>query len=119
MDETYIKVKGEWVNLYRAVDKHGKTLDFMLCRWRNKTAATTFFAPALEVNGLPRKIVIDKSGGNTAGINAVIRMLKSFGCPIPIEMVRIKYLNNMVDQDHRCIKKRVRPMPGFKSFASA
>jgi len=46
-------------------------------------------------------------------------MLRSFGCPIPIELVRIKYLNNMIEQDHRTIKKRIRPMLGFKSFASA
>ena len=104
---------------YRAVDKFGKTLDFMLSKRRNKTAATKFFARALEVNGLPRKIVIDKSGANTAGINAINRMLRRFGCPIPIEMVRIKYLNNMVEQDHRTIKKRIRPMLGFKSFGSA
>jgi putative transposase len=76
------------------------------------------FAQALEVNGLPSKIVIDRSGANTAGITAVNRMLKSFGCPVPIEMVRIKYLNNMVEQDHRTIKKRIRPMLGFKSFVS-
>jgi putative transposase len=119
MDETYIRVKGEWVYLYRAVDKHGKTLDFMPSKRRNKAAATKFFARALEVNGLPRKIVIDRSGANTAGINAINRMLKSFGCPVPIEVVRIKYLNNMVEQDHRTIKKRVRPMLGFKSFVSA
>lgn len=104
MDETYIKVQGEWVYLYRAVDKLGKTLDFMLSKRRNKTAATKFFARALEVNGLPRKIVIDRSGANTAGITAVNRMLRSFGCPISIEMVRIKYLNNMIEQDHRTIK---------------
>ena len=79
MDETYIRVKGEWVYLYRAVDKFGKTLDFMLSKRRNKTAATKFFARALEVNGLPRKIVIDKSGANTAGINAINRMLRRFG----------------------------------------
>lgn len=91
----------------------------MLSRRRNKKAATLFFARALEVNGLPRKIVIDRSGANTAGINAMNRMLKSFGCRIPIEMVRITYLNNMVEQDHRSIKKRIRPMPGCKSFASA
>jgi putative transposase len=119
MDETYIRVKGEWVYLCRAVDKHGKTLDFMLSKQRNKTAATRFLARALEVNGPPRKIVIDRSGANTAGTNAMDRMLRSFGCPIPVEMVRIKYLNNMVEQDHRTIKKRVRPMPGFKSFAAA
>lgn len=119
MYETYIRVKGEWVYLYRAVDKFGKTLDFMLAKRRNKPAATKFFVRALEVNGLPRKIVIDRSGANTAGMNAVNRMLKSFGCPIPIELVRIKYLNNMVEQDHRTIRKRVRPMLGFKSFDSA
>ncbi len=62
MDETYIKVKGSWVYLYRAVDKYGKTLDFMLSQRRNKPAATKFFAQMLEGNGLPRKIVIDKSG---------------------------------------------------------
>ena len=119
MDETYVKVKGEWTYLYRAVDKLGKTLDFMLSKRRNKAAATKFFARALEVNGLPRKIVIDKSGANTAGITAINRMLKRFGCPIAIEMVRIKYLNNIVEQDHRTIKKRTRPMLGFKSFVSA
>lgn len=112
-------MKGEWVYLYRAVDKFGKTLDFMLSKRRNKPAATKFFARALEVNGLPHKIVIDRSGANTAGINAINRILRSFGCPIPIKMVRIKYLNNMVEQDHRTIKKRIRPMLGFKSFVSA
>ena len=91
----------------------------MLSKRRNKTAATRFFARALEANGLPRKIVIDRSGANTAGINAINRMLKRFGCPVPIEMVRIKYLNNIVEQDHRTIKRRIRPMLGFKSFTSA
>lgn len=119
MDETYIKVKGNGVYLYRAVDKYGKTLDFMLSQRRNKPAATKFFARALEVNGLPRKIVIDKSGANTAGIKAINKMLKGFGCPIPIEMVRRKYLNNIIEQDHRFIKRRIRLMLGFKSFASA
>jgi putative transposase len=71
------------------------------------------------VNGLPRKIVIDRSGASTAGLNAVNRMLRNFGCPVPIEMVRIKYLYNIVEQDHRSIKKRIRPMMGFKSFVSA
>lgn len=91
----------------------------MLSKRRNKAAATKFFAQALEVNGLPRKIVIDRSGAKTAGINAINRMLKSFGCPVPIEMIRIKYLDTMVEQDHRTIKKRVRPMLGFQSFAPA
>ncbi|RBW62564.1 IS6 family transposase [Ruegeria sp. A3M17] len=119
MDETYIKVKGTWVYLYQAVDKHGKTLDFMLSQRRNKPAATKFFARMLEINGLPRKIFIDKSGANTAGIKTKNRMLKGFGCPLPIEMVRRKHLNNIVEQDHRIIKRRTRPMLGFKSFESA
>ncbi|WP_164662171.1 IS6 family transposase [Tropicibacter sp. Alg240-R139] len=119
MDETYFKVKGSLVYLYRAVDKYGKTLDFMLSLRRNKAAATKFFARMLEINGLPRKIVIDKSGANTAGIKAINKMLKGFGCPIPIEMVRRKYLNSIVEQDHRFIKRRTRPMMGFKAFASA
>ena len=116
----------------RAVDKFGKPLDFMLPKRRNKSAATRFFARALEVNGLPRKIVIDKSDANTAGIATINGMLKRFGCPIPIEMVTIEFLNNLVEQpsrglkanpcrvmDHRTIKKSSRPMPGVKSFVSA
>ena len=91
MDETYIKVKGAWVYLYRAVNKYGKILDFMLSRRQNKPAATKFFAKMLETSGLSRKIVIDKSGANTAGIKAINKMLKGFGCPIPIEMVRWQY----------------------------
>ena len=58
-------------------------MDFMLSKRRNKSAAIRFFARALEVNGLPRKIVIDRSGANTAGINAVNRMLRGFGCRVP------------------------------------
>ncbi len=91
----------------------------MLSERRNTAAATKFFARALEVNGLPRKIVIDKSRANTAEITAISRMLKRFGCPISIGKVRIKHLNNVVAQDHRCIKKRIRPMLGFKPFEPA
>jgi len=60
-----------------------------------------------------------KENANTEGIKDINRMLRRFGCPIPIQMVRIKYLNNMVEQHHRFIKRRVRPMLGFKSFMSA
>ncbi|MES0864340.1 IS6 family transposase [Ruegeria sp. SCPT10] len=119
IDETYVKVNGEWVYLYRAIDKCGITLDFMLSKRRNKATATKFFARALEANGLPRKIVIDKSGANTAGIKAMNKKLKGFGCPVPNEMVRRKYLNNIIEQDHRVIKRRIRLMLGLKSFDSA
>jgi len=79
----------------------------MLFKQRNKTAARSF-AHALAVNGLPRTIVIDKSGVNTAGLFEINHMLKRFGCLVQIEMIRIKCLNNMVEQDHRCIKKQIR-----------
>ncbi len=94
MDETCVRVKGTWVYFYRAIDKLGKKLNFMLPKRRNKRAATMFFPRALEVNGLPRKIVIDRCGTNAAGIKAVNRMLRSFGYLVPIETVRTKYLNN-------------------------
>ncbi|ERP94445.1 hypothetical protein Q669_31490 [Labrenzia sp. C1B10] len=116
MDEAYMRVKGKWIYLYRAVDKFGKTLDFILSRRRNKAAAIEFFARAPVTNGMSRKILIDKSGANTAGINEINRMLKSFGCPIPIEMVGTKYLSNIVELDYRFVKRRIRPMLGFKSF---
>ncbi len=119
MDETYVRVKGKWVYLYRAIDKHGKTLDLMLFKGWDKVAATKVFVCAFEVNGLQRKIVIDKCGANTDGIKAINKMLEGIGCSIPIEIVRRKYLNNIVEQDHRFIKRRTRLMLGFKSFASA
>ena len=119
MDETYIKVRGKWIYLYRAVDRDGKTLDFMLSERRNTAAATLFFAKALASSGIPLRIVIDKSGANGAGTKEVNKILKRFSCPTKITTVRSKYLNNMIEQDHRFIKRRTRPMLGFKSFSSA
>jgi len=75
----------------------------MLSERRTKPAVINFFARAMEVNSLPRKMVIDKSAANTEGIKDINRMLKRFGCLISIEIVRIKYLNNLVEQDHRLI----------------
>jgi len=119
MDETYIKEKGNWTYLYRAVDKFGKTLDFMLSERRNEPTATLLFSKALSNNGIPEKIVIDKSGANTAGIRGTNKILKRFGCQVPITTIRSKYLNNIVEQDHRFIKRRTRPMLRFKSLPSA
>ncbi|MCP5088735.1 MAG: IS6 family transposase [Rhodobacteraceae bacterium] len=100
MDETYVCVKGKWLYLYRAVDKLGNTLDFMLSERRTGPAATKFFAKALAANGIPEKIVIEKSGANGAGIRSVNKILGRFGCPIAIQAIRSKYLNNMIEQDH-------------------
>ena len=114
MDETYVKVKGVWKYLYRAVDKAGATVDFLLTAKRDRKAALRFLCKAIRYNGTPAKITIDKSGANTAAIESHNTETKA-----GIEMRQIKYLNNIVEQDHRAIKRQTRPMLGFKSFWSA
>jgi len=96
-----------------------RDLEEILSERRNEPAAAQFFAKASSTSGIPEKIVIDKSGANTAGIRGVNKILKRFGCPVPIATIRSKYLNNVIEQDHRFIKRRTRPMLGFKSFSSA
>jgi transposase-like protein len=93
VDETYIKVRGQWQYLYRAIDSNGDTVEFWFSNKRNLTAAKRFLRKALKRHGRPERIVID------------IR--------------QSAYLNNRIEQDHRAIKRRVRPMLGFKSFNSA
>ena len=114
MDETYIKVKGEWRYLYRAVDKSGQTIDFLLTKRRKRMSAQSFLIKAIGQNGVPELINIDKSGSNTTAIRVYS---KRAYCPIEIR--QCKYLNNIVEQDHRFIKRRIRPGLGFKSFDSA
>ena len=114
MDETYIKIKGQWRYLYRAVDKVGQTIDFLLTAHRDTKAALRFFKKAIRQQGLPDKVTIDKSGANTAALEALV---EETGAEIAIR--QIKYLNNLVEQDHRAIKRIVRPMLGFQSFGSA
>jgi len=114
MDETSMKIKGEWYWYFRAVDKHGEIIDFFLSKRRNATAAKRFLIKAINRNGKPSKINIDKSGANTAGIK---RYNKQYSKRIKIR--QCKYLNNIIEQSHRFIKRKVRPMLGFKSFVSA
>lgn len=114
MDETYIKVKGVWKYLYRAVDKEGKTVDFLLTAKRDKAAAKRFFDKAIDGAGAPEKVTLDKSGANKAAIDEV-----NTDREIPIVVRQVKYLNNIVEQDHRAVKRVTRPMLGFKSFRSA
>ena len=114
MDETYISVKGRWKYLYRAVDKAGNTIDFLLTDRRDRDAASRFLRKAIEQCGTPLKINIDKSGANTVAIEEY-----NANNEISIELRRVKYLNNVVEQDHRAIKRMTRPMMGFKSFLSA
>jgi putative transposase len=114
MDGTYVKVKGEWKYPYRAVDKTGATMDFLLTAKRDRKAALRFLYKAIRYNGTPEKITIDKSGANTAAIESHNTEHKP-----GIEIRQVKYLNNIVEQDHRAIKRQTRPMLGFKSFWSA
>jgi putative transposase len=114
MDETYIKIKGQWKYLYRAVDSNGQTIDFLLTAYRDKQAALRFFRKAIRQHGLPDKVTIDQSGANKAALDA---LQEESGHKIEIR--QSKYLNNLIEQDHRAIKRIIRPMLGFKSFRSA
>jgi putative transposase len=114
MDETYIRVKGQWRYLYRAVDKAGTTVDFLFRAKRDKVAARRFFEKSIAQNGVPETVTIDKSGSNLAALHAVNAERET-----PITIRQVKYLNNVVEQDHRAIKRITRPMLGFKDFRCA
>ena len=116
MDETYIKVADKDRYLYRAVDKQGNTVDFLLTKRRMKGSAQKFLNKAIGNNGKPRLINIDKSGANTQAIRIVNQYSLTFK---KIRIRRVKYLNNIVEQDHRTIKRRIAITTGFKEFESA
>jgi transposase-like protein len=118
VDETYLRVAGKWTYLYRAVDSTGATIDFLLSAKRDAAAAKRFFQKALRSAGHPRPRVINVDGNPS--YPKVIAELKHSG-----ELGRrcrcrpVRYLNNIVEQDHRAIKRRVRASQGFRSFRSA
>jgi putative transposase len=114
MDETYIQIRGHWRYLYRAVDKAGQTIDFLLTEQRDERAATRFLTKAIRRHGVSEKVTIDGSEANAAAIRSYNQ---AHGTAIVIRQV--KYLNNMVEQDHRAVKRVTRPMLGFKSFGAA
>jgi putative transposase len=116
MDETYIKVGGKDRFLYRAVDKEGNTVDFLLTKRRQRISAQKFFNKAIGNNGKPRVINIDKSGSNYSAIRLVNRRTHSIK---KIKIRQCKYLNNIVEQDHRNVKRRISICTGFKEFESA
>ena len=107
VDETYVLVAGQWKYLYRAVDKLGQTVDFLLTAHRDGAAARRFFERAIDLHDVPEKITIDKSGANTAAVRGLIA-----DGGVDIELRQCKYLNSIVEQDQRAIKKRTRPMMG-------
>ena len=114
MDETYVRIRGQWKYLYRAVEKAGNIIDLLLTAKRDRKAAVRFLRKAIRLHGVPTKITIDKSGANTAAIASY-----NLERAAEIELRQVKYLNNVVEQDHRAIKRQVPPMTGFKSFWSA
>ena len=107
-------MKGHWYYLYRAVDKTGQTIDFLLTEQRDEQAAKRFLTKAIRRHGVPEKITIDGSAANEAAIK---RYNEEHGTAIAIRQV--KYLNNIVEQDHRGVKRVTRPMLGFKAFGTA
>ena len=109
---------GEWKYLYRAVDSNGNTIDFMLSAKRNKKATKRFLKKALgsKHNQIPRAITVDKNPAYPPAIN---ELKNNRILPQNVNLRQIKYLNNIVEQDHRSIKRIVRPMLGFQSFSTA
>ncbi len=115
VDETYIEIRGEWKYLYRAMDSEGNTLDFMLSAKRNGKAAARFFRKVLAAKHTqaPRVITVDKNDAYPVAIDELKQdqMLKA-----ETELRQSKYLNNVIEQDHRNVKRIVKPMMGFQSF---
>jgi transposase-like protein len=117
VDETYVKVRGKWVYLYPAVDRAGKTVDFRLSARRDVAAAKAFFAKAIRSQGLaPKTITLD---GYAASHRAVREMKADQFLPADTTLRSSKYLNNLIEQDHRNIKSWVNAMLGFKRFRDA
>ena len=118
VDETYIKVGKSCKSLYRAVDKEGQTIKFMLCGKRDVSAAKCFFKKMIraEQRRLPFSISVDK---NAAYHEAFSSSQEERIVPLDCKLRRVKYLNNVIEQDHRFIKKKVRASQCFKSFHTA
>ena len=124
LDETYIKVRGEWLYLYRAIDKTGATVEFHFSKNRDLPAAKRFIRKALARHGRPAQITIDGSATNRTAIlegdmEARLTLPTAANDQEPITIRNSKYMNNRIEQDHRRIKRRIGPMLGFKSEACA
>jgi len=123
LDETYIKVRGQWMYLYRAIDSVGDTVEFFFSEHRDPVAAKRFLRRAFQRHGRPGRIVVDGSQTNREAIIACdgeSRLRdRSRRSSKPIRIRQSQYLNNRIEQDHRRIKRRLRSMLGFKSRASA
>ncbi len=118
VDETYLRVAGKWTYLYRAVDSTGATIDFLLSARRDANAAKRFLQKALRSPGHPRPRVINLDG-NPAYPKAISELKRAGELGRRCRCRPVRYLNNIVEQDHRSIKRRVRASQGFRSFHSA
>lgn len=117
VDETYVKIRGQWVYLYRAVDQDGKTVDFRLSTRRNVAAAKAFLRKAMKSQDTaPSSITLD---GYAASHRAVRELQSQGDVPKEATLRSSKYLNNIIEQDHRNVKLRIGPMLGFKKFECA
>ncbi len=118
VDETYVKVKGQWLYLYRAVDSAGNTLEFLLSQIRDTRAAKRFLARALDASHTttPRVINVDRNPAYPKGVDE----LKAEGqLPQGCQLRPVKYLNNLIEQDQRFIKRLLKAGLGFFSFSTA
>jgi transposase-like protein len=118
VDETYVRVKGKWTYLYRAVDSGGATIDFLLTAGRDAVAAKHFFQKALRAPDHPRPRVINVDGN--PAYPKVVAELKQEGKPsLRCRCRTCPFLINIVEQDHRAIKRRVNASQGIRSFHGA
>jgi transposase-like protein len=118
VDEIYVSIKAKWHYLYRAVDKHGNTVDFLLRSGRGISAAQAFFRKALAstLPRVPPKVTLD---AHVPSHRALWLLRREHPCWRNVKVRSNKYLNNIIEQDHRAIKRRCASMAGFKSFANA
>ena len=118
VDETYVQIRGRWCYLYRAVDKYGKTVDFLLRRDRGISAAQAFFRKALDstLPRVPRKVTLD---GHVPSRRALWLLRREHPCWRNVKVRTNQYLNNLVEQDHRAVKRRYSAMHGLKSFGAS
>ncbi|MBB5460837.1 transposase-like protein [Paraburkholderia sp. Cpub6] len=100
--------------MYRAVDRECNTVDFLLCAHRDKADAHRYFEKAIAQNGEPETVTVDKSGASLAALEAL-----NADRPTPIKIRQNQYLNNVIEQDHRDVKRIVTPLMGFKAFRCA